>query len=232
MMDAGSRRLPFGGHGIAYRVAGHGPALVMVKPHRTPKDYPHVGVLDKRYRMIQIEPLGCGASERPREYSSYGLHEQVLAALDHERVDRFVVWGYSQGGAMAAVVAQASDRVVALVAGGYSLVDRPTDTHGARMGRDGRVPATHLAFWHGYKRYDWLQVLATMRCPRLVYVGGNDRAFAPGVRRTRELLMDRGVTVAEFEGLDHQTCNSEPAVSSRIVPRVVEWLNSTIGIAW
>lgn len=36
------------------------------------------------------------------------------------------------------------------------------------------------AFWHWYKRFDWLDELAAMPCPRLLYVGADDRTYAPG----------------------------------------------------
>jgi pimeloyl-ACP methyl ester carboxylesterase len=225
-------RASFAGHDISYRVAGRGPAVVLVKPHRRPKDYPQLRILPDRYLTVQIEPLGFGASDRPREYPEAGLHEQIHAVLDQEMVDRFVIWGYSRGGAMAATVAQASPRVAAMVAGGFSLVTMPTDGQMARMDREQRVPVADRTLWHRYKRYDWLAELVGMRCPRLLYVGGDDRTFARGVRRTHGPLTAGGVTVIEFAGLDHQTGNEEPALSSRIVPTVIDWLTNTVGSSW
>jgi hypothetical protein len=49
-------RASFAGHSIAYRVAGRGPALVLVKPHRHPRDYRQLRLLADRYRVIQMEP--------------------------------------------------------------------------------------------------------------------------------------------------------------------------------
>lgn len=225
-------RVLFAGHVISYRVAGHGPALVLVKPHRYPKDYPQLRLLSDRYRVIQVEPLGFGASDRPHDYPVAGLHEQVLAVVDREAVDRFVVWGYSQGGAMAAAVAQATSRVNAMVAGGFSLATEPTDAWIGRMDREQRVPVAARVFWHWFKEFDWCEELATMRCPRLAYVGGDDRTQAPGLRRTGGSLTDCGVTLIEFDGLDHRTCQGEPALSTRIVPTVVDWLNNRVGGDW
>jgi hypothetical protein len=223
-----SGRASFAGHDISYRVAGHGPALVLVKPHRHPKDYLQLRLLSDRYMIIQIEPLGFGASDRPGDYPQAGLHEQVLAVLDRESVGQFVVWGYSQGGAMAAAVAQATPRAVAMVAGGFSPVGQPTDAWMDRMDREQRVPVASRAFWHWFKQFDWLEELAAMQGPRLLYVGAGDRTQALGLRRTRVPLTDRGVTLIEFEGLDHRTCDREPAMSARIVPTVVNWLSSRV----
>lgn len=227
-----SGRVSFAGHGISYRVAGSGPALVLVKPHRYPKDYLQLRLLADRYQVIQVEPLGFGASDRPHNFPAAGLHEQVLAVVDREAVGRFVVWGYSQGGAMAAAVAQASPRVAAVVAGGFSLATQPTDAWVDRMDREQRVPVAARTFWHQFKRFDWIEELAAMMRPRLLYVGGEDRVHAAGLRRTRASLADRGATVVEFDGLDHRACDCEPAVSTRIVPTVVGWLDNMVGSGW
>jgi pimeloyl-ACP methyl ester carboxylesterase len=213
-------------------MAGDGPAVVLVKPHRLPREYPHLRLLSGAFRTIQIDPLGFGASDRPREHPRVVLHEQVLSVLDHEGVERFVVWGYSQGAAMSAAVGKASDRVAAMICGGYPLVGQPTAAWMGRMDRDLLGTAASRAFWHWYKRFDWLEELSALPCPRLLYVGGDDRTFAPAVRRTREPLVKCGVTVIEFDGLDHRSCNDEPAVSDRIVPTVMSWLERTAGSSW
>jgi len=221
-------RVEHAGHGISYQVAGDGPAVVLVKPHRQPRVYELVPLLSDRYTVIQIEPLGFGASDRPSDHPEDGVSEQVLTVLARERVDRFIVWGYSAGGAMALAVARASSRVTAVVAGGWSPGGGPSATRVRRLEREGRTPAASLAFWRWYARFDWLDELAAMPLPRLVYVGSDDgpRVRGPrGVPRTRPALVERGVTVMEFSGLDHQTCNAEPALSRQVVPSVIDWLD-------
>jgi hypothetical protein len=215
----------YAGHRISYRVVGHGMPLVLVKPHRDPAVYPQVRLLSDQYRVIQIEPLGFGRSDRPRDYPTTGLHEQVLAVLDNEDVDRFIVWGYSQGAAVAAAVAQATTRAVAMIAGGFSLIDQPTDAWMRRMDREESVPVAARTFWHWYKRFNWLHEMAAMDQAALVYAGREDRAQAPGVVRSQEALTACGVTVIQFDGLDHNACNREPALSTRIAPAVTGWLD-------
>jgi pimeloyl-ACP methyl ester carboxylesterase len=222
----------FAGYRIAYRVLGEGPAVVLVKPHRLPKDYDLLTLLSARHQVIQIEPLGFGRSERPADYPPEGIHEQVLAVLDAESVDRFVVWGYSQGGSMAAAVAQATPRVAALIVGAAPLVDRPTDAWMARMDREQRVPVAPRTFWHWFKRFDWLAELERMPCPRLVYGGTDDQHHVRHIRRHGEALTGRGVTVIEFPGLDHDTCLREPALSTQVVPEVTDWLDHNLNAGW
>jgi pimeloyl-ACP methyl ester carboxylesterase len=217
-------RAEFAGHGIAHRVLGRGPTIAVVKPHRGPKVYEFVSVLSRRYTLVQIEPLGHGWSDRPSPHPTGGVHEQVHAVLDQEGVDRFVIWGYSAGGAMAMAVAAASDRVTAMVCGGWSPAERPNE---AAMERGG-TPAGQRAFWHWYAAFDWMDELGAMQIPRLVYVGTDDgpRMRGPrGIPRTRGALSERGVTVMELGGLDHLTCMAEPAFSARVGPAVTSWLD-------
>jgi pimeloyl-ACP methyl ester carboxylesterase len=224
-------RREFAGHGISYRVAGSGPALVVVKPHRLPRVYELVPLLCSRYTVIQIEPLGFGSSDRPADHPGADVHEQVLAVLEQQRVDRFIVWGYSLGGAMSLAVARASARVTACVVGGWSPTDGPSATRLQRMDRERRAPVASRAFWRSYARFDWLDELAAKRLPTLVYVGTDDRPRTRGPRgipRTRQALAERGVTVVEFSGLDHRTCNAEPALSTRVVPSVMDWLDDSV----
>jgi pimeloyl-ACP methyl ester carboxylesterase len=218
----------FAGHRVSYGVAGDGPALIIVKPHRYPKEYIELSQLSDRFRVIQVSPLGFGDSDRPEDYPPAGIHEQVLRVADSEAADRFVIWGYSQGGAMAVAVAQASARVTALVAGGCSLLDRPTDAWIKRMDREQRVPVAARAFWHWYRRFDWLRELGAMQFPKLVYVGTMDRQQASGVRRSYELLRGQGVSVVQFDGLDHLTCHRDPDFSQRVVPTLVKWLDESL----
>jgi pimeloyl-ACP methyl ester carboxylesterase len=215
----------FAGYRISYRVAGAGPALVIVNPHRYPKERIELGRLSGRFRVIQVSPLGFGDSDRPENYPAAGIHEQVLRVADSEAADRFVIWGYSQGGAMAAAVAQATARVTAMVTGGFSLLDQPTDAWIRRMDREQRVPVAARTFWHWYKRFDWLHELGAMQIPKLVYVGAMDRTQAPGIRRTRDLLRGRGMSVIQFDGLDHLTCQRGPDFSGRVLPTLLKWLD-------
>jgi hypothetical protein len=133
---------------------------------------------------------------------------------------------------MAALVARGNPRAAALVAGGFSLATEPTSGQVARIEREQRVPAASIAVWQQFARFDWAKELAAMPCPRLLYMGSDERARAAGLRRTRATLTAGGTTVLEFNGLDHQGCNNDPAFSTRIAPAVTEWLHKSLGSSW
>jgi pimeloyl-ACP methyl ester carboxylesterase len=198
---------------------------VLLKPHRLRKTgmYELGSMLTDRFTVLEIEPLGYAYSDRPAGW--YAIHEQVEAVADHERVDEFVVWGYSRGGWMALATARESGRVKGVVAGGCAPLDAPTDAQLRRY-----PEGADKEFWLWYRGFDWLAELGAMTIPRLVYVGSEDgpRVRGPrGIPRTRDLLTRAGVTVLVFEGLDHLTCHNGSALSTLVVPTVLDWLDST-----
>ena len=82
----------------------------------------YVDALSDSYRIIAIDRLGHGESDKPHDPVLY--HEEhsvadLVALLDAEHVDRVLVWGYSMGARYAASLAiMHPERVVAVVCGG------------------------------------------------------------------------------------------------------------------
>jgi pimeloyl-ACP methyl ester carboxylesterase len=220
-------RASFAGCGVAYAVLGHGPPIVVLKPHGGPRIYAFARALAAHHTVIQIDPLGYAHSDRPAEHAPGEIHEHVHAVLDRERIDRFVVWGYSLGGAMALGVARASSRATAMVCGGWSPAERLSEAHLRRLDRAPRLPERDRVFWRWHSGVDWLKELSAMPLPRLVYVGSDDgpRVRGPrGIPRTRSALEALGVHVVELDLLDHAACMHEPAFSTRVEPAVRSWL--------
>lgn len=210
---------------IAYRVSGSGPALVLMKNNRRPLDYPVADALSQRFRVLQIHPVGFGASERPAEYDFGSIDRQVLAVLDHERIDRFAVWGFSQPACMSAIVARSTDRAAGLVMGGVAPIGFPTDGTMRRMEREPRLPKAALEFWRSYRSYDWHHELRCYAGTKVAYMGTAD----PAIRRLRKLkpvLEGIGFSYLEFDGLSHSTCGlgDESTDGSRVAQTVADQL--------
>lgn len=232
-----TRQLDFDGHRLAYRVSGDGPALVVVSLYRRREDVIQARVLDDRWRIFQIQPLGYGYSERVPGYAGEVLVDQVLAVLDHHGVDRFVVWGYSQGGAMAACIARGTQRAAGLVCGAYSILDHPTDARMTQMDRRLRPDHPSRTLWSWVKRFDWAEELRAMSCPSLLYWGSADR-HARGLRRTRDLLGapdplgGQDVEFVEYPGLGHEAGGDPQFLADTVIPLVVDWTARRLGPAW
>jgi pimeloyl-ACP methyl ester carboxylesterase len=210
---------------IAYRASGSGPALVLMKNNRRPLNYPVTDVLAQRFRVLQIHPVGFGAADRPEEYDFGSIGRQVLAVLDHERIDRFAVWGFSQPACMSAVVARSTDRAAALVMGGVAPIGFPTDGTMRRMEREPRLPKAALEFWRSYRSYDWHHELRCYEGTKVAYMGTAD----PAIRRLRKLkpvLEGIGFSYLEFEGLSHASCGlgDESADGLRVARTVADRL--------
>lgn len=212
------KRLTFAGHVLRYAVAGSGPAVVLPKKDRG--TYVPFEQLADRYTMMQVEPLGFGRSDRPDDYPPAGIHEQILSVCDRENIDEFAVWGFSQGGAMACAIAQATPRARLMVCGGFHVLRGLSDAWVARMNRERRIPVGSRTFWNWFHSYDWYSELRRMRVPRLMYFGSLDAQRIP--LKDRYVLQGIGVDVVEFPGLDHGHCglgSDNPATAM-----VADWL--------
>jgi pimeloyl-ACP methyl ester carboxylesterase len=193
------------GSRIAYQVRGSGPALVLLKNNRRPPQYPVSDFLADRFRVFQLHPIGFGASDRPHVYDFGDIGSQVLTVLDHEGVDRFSVWGFSQTACMAAMVARSTDRAVGLAMGGVAPIGFPSDGEMRRMEREPRLPRAALEFWRDYRSHDWHHELRCYPGITVAYMGSADPAIRR-FRRLRAVLGGIGVAYLEFEGLNHGTC--------------------------
>jgi pimeloyl-ACP methyl ester carboxylesterase len=111
------------GYGISFDDAGSGPAIVLI-PGSTMsagdwRDAGYVDLLARTHRVISMDPLGLGLSDKPHDPEAYrypDVADDVIAVMDSAGIGRAVLWGYSRGGALAGVVAAGHpDRVAAVI---------------------------------------------------------------------------------------------------------------------
>jgi pimeloyl-ACP methyl ester carboxylesterase len=217
---------------IAYRASGSGPALVLMKNNRRPPDYPIAGELSQQFRVLQIHPVGFGASDRPDEYDFGSIGDQVLAVLDREDIDRFAIWGFSQPACMSAIAARSTDRATALVMGGVTPIGFPTDGEMRRLEREPRLPRAALEFWRSYRSYDWHHELRLYQGANIAYLGTADSAIRR-LRKLKPVLQGIGFSYFEFDGLTHSTCGlgDTSADGRRVAQTVVDCLISRGAVA-
>src|SRR3954471_9212861 len=103
-MDPTTQDFEFDGHRLVYDEYGSGPRVVVLLPgllfsrkmHR-----PLAQTLGERgHRVICLDLLGHGDSDRPPEMVNYGMvtfGRQVIALLDHMGVEQAVIGGTSLG---------------------------------------------------------------------------------------------------------------------------------------
>jgi pimeloyl-ACP methyl ester carboxylesterase len=222
----------FDGHQLAYRVNGRGPALVIISQYWQKLHEVQIRLLSDTWQLFHITPVGYGQSDRVPGYAGEALADQVLAVLDRHRVDRFAIWGYSAGGAMAACVARATPRTTGLICGGYSLFDPLTP--GTLRQLERRLHPNHASrsLWSWVNSFDWNCEIHAMSAPCLLYWGSSDRQMATKLRQAQLRSLLKDIDFVEFVGLDHAACNTSEALDERVVPMLQEWLSRRLGRDW
>ena len=111
------------GQRLAYTAYGEGartmvllPGLLLSQKLQAPLAR---SLASRGHRVVTLDPLGHGASSRPRDqwrYSISAFAEQTLALLDHLEIDRAVVGGTSLGANISLEVAsRAPERLAGMV---------------------------------------------------------------------------------------------------------------------
>src|SRR5436190_2087395 len=113
----------FGDHRLAYSVYGDGPRTTVLLPGLLFSQRMHVplarALTDHGNRVVTLDLLGHGKSDRPRDMRQYSMvqfAEQTLALLDHLEIDQAVVGGTSLGANVTlSVAARAPDRLRGMI---------------------------------------------------------------------------------------------------------------------
>ena len=90
---------------IAYGVHGSGPPLVLIMGYRLsslawPLDF--IEALGEQFTVVVLDNRGTGASDKPTiGYEISNMAKDVGGLLDHLKIERANVLGYSMGGAIA-----------------------------------------------------------------------------------------------------------------------------------
>ncbi len=81
--------------------------------------------LSKNFQAIAMDCRGHGQSEKPHDLDAYGMNmiEDHIRLLDHLKIKKAHVFGYSMGGAIAiGIVGFHAERVISAIAGGAGWV--------------------------------------------------------------------------------------------------------------
>jgi pimeloyl-ACP methyl ester carboxylesterase len=111
---------------IHYRVEGKGEPVVLIHGFAVNGSFqwtvPGVsGALAKEYRVITLDDRGHGKSDKPHDPKMYGkeMTEDVIRLLDHLKIEKAHIVGYSMGGFMTLkLVASHPERILSATTGG------------------------------------------------------------------------------------------------------------------
>jgi len=208
------------------------------------------GYLDRltdRYRVLVADypSIGKSGSIPTAELTADRVCSDLLRVADAAGFDRFAFWGFSWGGAAGLQLASRTDRLTALVCGGWPpLGGQYAEILQASREAAANPPAGVMAVLREVAQYaqwvtfyesvvDWqeAEAIARIACPRMTYAGseGDPTAghevpisIASTIRSRRGELEAMGWCVTEIPGRDHSVC-LDPAT---VVPLVRGFLDA------
>jgi len=206
------------------------------------------GYLDRltdRYRALVLDypKLGPGIGRTDRipasELTADRYCADLLAVADRAGFDRFAYWGYSFGGVVGLQLATRTNRLTALICGGWPPLGGPypemleiTRQMAATRGMPVWVDQ-FATFYESIQKWPEAESVARISCPRMTFFGSEDEIeypdgvalrLAPTIRERREELERLGWHVAEVPERDHSLF-MDPAAT---VPVVREFLDRVL----
>lgn len=205
-----------------------------------------LGRLTDRYRVLLVDypSIGKSPSIPPDELTADRVCADHLSVADAAGFHRFIWWGYSWGGQVGLQLSSRTDRLSALVVGGWSPLGGPyAEILRASLVSVKNVPASAMvvlrqpeqyAQWVTYNQsvQDWpeAQAVARIQCPRMAYAGAEAEAESSGVDipyksrlcERRSELEAMGWRVELIAGRGHHV-GLEPEI---VVPIVREFLDA------
>ena len=183
--------------------------------------------LTDRYRVLRVDHPSIGASRdiAPPELTADRVCADLLGVASAAGFDRFAYWGYSWSGAVGLQLAARTDRLSALVIGGWPPLGAPYAgiLQATRLKAASPEPASMVvlrskaqyAQWgHYYSSmlsWDEAGSVARIACPKMVFFGGDGDLVEAGVpiriasiiREQRATLEAQGWRVHEVPGHGH-----------------------------
>ncbi|WP_144289855.1 alpha/beta fold hydrolase [Ideonella sp. A 288] len=247
--------------GVFYDVQGHGQPLLIGLPlmasftelfgsEMQPVLDGYLNRLTDRYRVLRVDYPSIGGSRdiAPEALTADRVCADLLAVASAAGFDRFVYWGYSWGAAVGLQLAARTDRLTALVLGGWPPLGAPYAgiLQATRLKQADPEPSSLKVLrskgqyrqWETYyaSMLNWPEAeaesVARIACPKMAFFGGEGDLIEAGIpiriasiiREHRVQLEEQGWTVHEIAGQGHGVC----MVPELAVPPVRSFLDSVL----
>lgn len=245
--------------GVFYEVQGQGQPLLIGLPlmasftelfgsEMQPVLDGYLNRLTDCYRVLRVDYPSIGGSRdiAPEDLTADRVCADLLAVASAAGFDRFAYWGYSWGAAVGLQLAARTDRLSALVVGGWPPQGAPYAgiLQATRLKQTNPEPSSLKVLrskdqyrqWEAYYRsmLDWPEAesVARIACPRMVFFGCDGDLVEAGIpiriasliREHRTALEKLGWEVHECPGQGHGVCMT-PAL---VVPPVRAFLDRVL----
>ena len=201
-----------------------------------------------RYRVLLVDYPSIGGSRdiAPQALTAERTCADLLAVASAAGFDRFAYWGYSWGAAVGLQLAARTNRLSALVLGGWPPLGAPYAgiLQATRLKQADPEPSSLkvLRSKEQYRQWEtwydsvqgWPEAPSVERigCPKLLYFGSEGDLVEAGIpiriasiiRERRADLLDQGWTVHEIAGQGHGVCMAPEL----IVPPVRSFLDRVL----
>ncbi|MFD0489535.1 alpha/beta fold hydrolase [Saccharopolyspora spinosporotrichia] len=203
-----------------------------------------IGGLRDRYRVVVMSYPGPATTSA---LTPDGVSDDMLRIADAAGAGDFAWWGYSWGGVAGLQLALRTDRLTALAMTGFpplggpyremlhysrALADVELDAFGQQIPEEQRAQLTRfVTYYEHLAGFDDRAAQQRISCPRLCFVGGEDRITAGTepiadlgaiVTRHQAELEALGWSVEVIPGEDHLGAMSADVV----LPRLAHFLDS------
>lgn len=214
---------------VRYEVHGRGPILIVGPPITAGKSggsdplaalrQAYLDRLADRYRVIVLDypPTGADAAAAVDVFGPDRVCADVLAVANAAGADRFAWYGYSWGGVVGLRLAARTDRLSALICGGWPPIGASyREMTGAaewlaRQANDAAEARLMVTFYRALEQWRDEAAVAKFTCPRMTFVGKDDvittggftTRIGPLVAERRADLERMGWTVRLVDGFRH-----------------------------
>jgi len=176
-----------------------------------------IAALARHHQVIALDLPGYGQSDKPVEPEAYGQQwvEDVILLLDHLRIQKAHIVGYSMGGMVALkLIAEHPERVLSGTLGGMGWLREGSflQKAWAHMGSISARGGADLALTE--------DELKAIRVPVLILVGDRDpmrRMYVVPLQAVRNDWQ-----VIEIQGAGHLTC----IVKKQFIDELEKWLDA------
>jgi pimeloyl-ACP methyl ester carboxylesterase len=227
--------------GVFYEVQGQGQPLLIGLPlmasftelfgsEMQPVLDGYLNRLTDRYRVLRVDYPSIGGSRDipPHALTADRVCADLLAVASAAGFDRFAYWGYSWGAAAGLQLAARTDRLSALVLGGWPPLSAPYAgiLQATRLKQANPEPSSLKVLrskdqyrqwetWYASMQ-DWPEAesVARIACRKMAFFGGEGDLVEAGIpiriasiiREHRVDLLRQGWTVHEILGQGHGVC--------------------------
>jgi pimeloyl-ACP methyl ester carboxylesterase len=220
---------------ISYFVQGKGEPVVLIHGWTSSADVNWklpgtAALLAKDYQVIALDVRGHGRSNKPPVEEAYGpeLVEDVVRLLDHLKIKKAHIVGYSMGGIITgAFLAKYPDRVLSATIGGmgWLKVGGAGQFGFSQIGKNEANPGPLALCGRSLAKLALTEdEIKSIKVPVIVLVGDDDGAIHKlYVEPLKEVRKDW--QVVEIKGANHFTC----IVREQFRDEIAAWLRKNSG---